>query len=194
MLTRYDQGNGLHDWRSTSGSGTRAKRVPPCAQAPRSRKPDSGSVPHHGDQDQRSGGSFSDGERQVHLPGRPVRCERGEGAEDNSSAGLPLGSRCSAGKFVVAPNGPFPLARGIFIDILTLNALRYVLLPMRRTEKEYAAGHAPKAVNIPFAHAGMLGMSPNPDFVEQVGCDGWLEGGCFREMVHLSTHRPSTSL
>ncbi|KAK2076134.1 hypothetical protein QBZ16_001066 [Prototheca wickerhamii] len=44
---------------------------------------------------------------------------------------------------------------------------KYTYLDVR-TEKEYAAGHAPKAVNIPFAHAGMLGMSPNPDFVEQV--------------------------
>eukprot|EP00877_Chromochloris_zofingiensis_P007851 jgi/Chrzof1/3319/Cz12g20230.t1 len=37
-----------------------------------------------------------------------------------------------------------------------------------RTPEEFAAGHAPGAVNIPLMFKGPQGMSPNPDFMDEV--------------------------
>lgn len=37
-----------------------------------------------------------------------------------------------------------------------------------RTVEEFAAGHAPGAWNVPIAHFGAGGMTPNPDFVAVV--------------------------
>ena len=37
-----------------------------------------------------------------------------------------------------------------------------------RSEQEFAAGHAPAAYNVPLMHMGPAGMTPNPNFTEDV--------------------------
>ena len=37
-----------------------------------------------------------------------------------------------------------------------------------RSEPEFAAGHAPGAYNVPLMHMGPAGMTPNPDFTDEV--------------------------
>ena len=51
-----------------------------------------------------------------------------------------------------------------------------------RSEPEYEAGHPPGALNVPIAHAGPAGMTPNPDFLAVMtrafGKDEALVVGC----------------
>lgn len=43
----------------------------------------------------------------------------------------------------------------------------HVYLDVRSTQ-EFAAGHAPGALNVPIAHLGAMGMEANPDFLDVV--------------------------
>ena len=53
-----------------------------------------------------------------------------------------------------------------------------------RTAEEFAGGHPPRAVNIPVFHRGPGGMSPNPDFLQEVqgrfDTDADIVVGCLR--------------
>lgn len=48
-----------------------------------------------------------------------------------------------------------------------LTRLNHVYFLHCRTAEEYAAGHAPSAVNVPVVFLGGKGMSPNPAFLAE---------------------------